>query len=56
MSGGTVIAPNGTVVLTGLGRAWEVASDLVIVTALIWALPLGIALVALAANLLFDAF
>jgi len=46
MSGGTVIAPNAPVSRTWLSRAWEVASDLVIATALVWALPLVLAAVA----------
>jgi hypothetical protein len=38
--GGTMIAPNATVSRTWFAQAWEVASDLVLATALIWTLPL----------------
>jgi len=38
-----VIAPNATVSRTWLSRAWEVASDVVIATAVVWALPLLLA-------------
>ena len=46
MSGGTAIAPNAPVSRTWLARVGEVASDLVIATALVWALPLLLAAVA----------
>ena len=42
----TVIAPNATVSRTWRSRAWEVASDVVIATALVWALPLLLAAMA----------
>jgi hypothetical protein len=35
-----MIAPNATVSRTWFAQAWEVASDLVLATALIWTLPL----------------
>jgi len=38
--GGTMIAPNAPVSRTWFAQAWEVASDLVLATALIWTLPL----------------
>ena len=38
--GGTMIAPNATVSRTWFAQAWQVASDLVLATALIWTLPL----------------
>ena len=47
-----MIAPNATVSRTWLARAWEVASDLVIATALVWALPLLLAAVAALFSLL----
>lgn len=40
---------------TGLRRAWEVASDLLIATALIWTLPLLLGAVAAVVRLLMDA-
>jgi len=46
MSGDTMIAPNAIVSRTGIGRAWDVASDVVLAIALIWAVPLLIGLVA----------
>ena len=55
MSGGTVIAPNAPVSRTWLARAWEVASDLVIATALVWALPLLLAAVAAVLSLVLGA-
>jgi hypothetical protein len=41
-----VIAPNAIVSRTWLSRAREVASDLLIATALVWALPLLLGAVA----------
>jgi len=38
--GGTMIAPNATASRTWFAQAWDVASDLVLATALIWTLPL----------------
>jgi hypothetical protein len=55
MSGGTVIAPNARVPRTWLARAWEVASDVVVATALVWALPLLLAIVAAVLRLLRQA-
>jgi hypothetical protein len=45
MSGSTVIAPNATVSRTWFYGARHVASDLVVATAVIWALPLLLAAV-----------
>ena len=42
-AGTTVIAPNATASRTWFSRAWEVASDVVIATALVWVLPLLLA-------------
>jgi hypothetical protein len=42
-AGTKVIAPNATVSRTWLSRAWEAACDVVIATALVWALPLLLA-------------
>ena len=53
MSGGTMIAPNAPVSRTWLARARGVASDLVIATALVWALPLLLALVTAVVRLAF---
>jgi hypothetical protein len=50
-----MIAPNATVSRTWLARAWEVASDIVIATALVWALPLLIAAAAALLSLLLGA-
>jgi len=55
MSGGTAIAPNAPVSRTWLARAWEVASDLVIATALVWVLPLLLAAVAALVGLVLGA-
>ena len=52
---GTVIAPNAPVSRTWLARAWEVASDLVIATALVWALPLLLAAAAAVLRLVMGA-
>ena len=41
-----MIASNVTVSRTRLARAWEVAADLVIATALVWSLPLLLGAVA----------
>jgi len=51
-----VIAPNATVSRTWLSRAWEVASDLVIATAVVWSLPLLLAAVSALLSLLLRAF
>ena len=51
----TVIAPNATVSRTWLSRAWEVASDVVIATAVVWALPLLLAAMAALLGLLLGA-
>ena len=56
MSGGTVIAPNAAVSRTRLARAREVASDLLIATALIWALPLLFGVAAALVTLVLQAF
>ena len=50
-----MIAPNATVSQTWLSRAWEVASDVVIATALVWALPLLLAAMAALLGLLLGA-
>ena len=54
MNGGTVIAPNAPVSRTWLARAREVASDLVIATALVWALPLLLGAVAAVLRLVLE--
>jgi hypothetical protein len=54
MSGGTVIAPHAPASRTWLARAREVASDLVIATALVWALPLLLAAVAAVLRLVME--
>jgi hypothetical protein len=53
--GGTVIAPNASVSRTWFAQAWEVASDLVLATALIWTLPLLLGAVAAIVRLLLNA-
>ena len=53
--GGTMIAPNATVSRTWFAQAWEVASDLVFATALIWTLPLLLGAVAAIVRLLLKA-
>jgi len=50
-----MIAPNATVSRTRLAQAWEVASDLVIATALIWTLPLLLGAVAAILRILVKA-
>ena len=40
MSGAPVVGPNGGAVPSWLARAWRVASDLLLVTAIVWAVPL----------------
>lgn len=55
MSGGTMIAGNATVSRTWFARAWEVASDLVVATALIWTLPLLLGAVTALVRLLLKA-
>ena len=55
MSRGTMIAPNATVSRTWFAQAWEVASDLVLATALIWTLPLLLGIVAAIVRLLLKA-
>jgi hypothetical protein len=46
MSGGTVLAPNATRVLGRWRRAVGIAGDLALAVAVVWALPLAVALVA----------
>jgi hypothetical protein len=41
----TMIAPNATTFPTRLGRAREIASDLLLAVGLIWALPLLLAVI-----------
>ena len=55
MNGGTMIAPNAPVFRTWLARARGVASDLVIATALVWALPLLLGAVSAILTLLLAA-
>ena len=55
MSCGTTIAPNAPVFLNWLASAREVASDLVIATALVWALPLLLGAVTVVLRLLIAA-
>jgi hypothetical protein len=55
MSGGTVIVPNASVSRTWLRRAWDVAFDVVVATALVWALPLLLGIVAAVLRLLRQA-
>jgi hypothetical protein len=55
MSGGPMIAPHAPVFMTWLARAREVASDLVIATALVWALPLLLGAVTAVLRLLIAA-
>jgi len=50
--GGTVIAPNASVSSTWFAQAWEVVSDLVLATALIWTLPLLLGVVTAIVRLL----
>ena len=50
-----MIAPNATVSRTWLSRVWEVASDVVIATALVWALPLLLGATAALLGLLLGA-
>ena len=53
--GGTMIAPNAPVSRTWFAQAWEVASDLVLATALIWTLPLLLGVVTAIVRLLLKA-
>jgi hypothetical protein len=53
--GGTMIAPNAPVSRSWFAQAWEVASDLVLATALIWTLPLLLGAVAAIVRLLLKA-
>ena len=53
--GGTVIAPNASVSRTWFAQAWEVVSDLVLATALIWTLPLLLGVVTAIVRLLLKA-
>ena len=55
MSGSTVIAPNASVSRTRFARGWDVASDLVLATALIWALPLMLGAIAAVVRLVLRA-
>ena len=50
-----MIAPNATVSRTWFTQAWEVASDLVLATALIWTLPLLLGVVRAIVRLLLTA-
>ncbi len=52
LRGVTMIAPNATVYPTRLGRARQIVSDLLLATALIWALPLLLAVIYGAVSLL----
>jgi hypothetical protein len=53
--GDTMIAPNAPVSRTWFAQAWEVASDLVLATALIWTLPLLLGAVTALVRLLLKA-
>lgn len=53
--GDTMIAPNATVSRTWVAQAWEVVSDLVVATALIWTLPLLLGAVAAIVRLVLKA-
>jgi len=50
-----VIAPNAPLSRTWLSHVWEVASDVVIATALVWALPLLLAAMTALLGLLLGA-
>jgi hypothetical protein len=50
-----VIAPNASVSSTWFAQAWEVVSDLVLATALIWTLPLLLGVVTAIVRLLLNA-
>jgi len=50
-----MIAPNAPVSRTWFAQAWEVASDLVLATALIWTLPLLFGVVGAIVRLLLKA-
>lgn len=50
-----MIAPNATVSRTWVAQAWEVVSDLVVATALIWTLPLLLGAVAAIVRLVLKA-
>jgi hypothetical protein len=52
---GTVVVPNASVSRTWFAQAWEVASDLVLATALIWTLPLLLGAVAAIVRLVLKA-
>jgi hypothetical protein len=52
MSGGAVIAPNAPVALTRFARARGIAWDLVLVIALVWAIPALLAVATAVAGLL----
>jgi hypothetical protein len=45
MSGGTVLAPNAPRVLSRWRRAVGIAGDLALAVAVVWALPLAVAMV-----------
>lgn len=47
--------PSPIVTRSRIGRAWDVASDLLIATALLWTLPLLLAAAAVAVRLLREA-
>jgi hypothetical protein len=50
-----MIAPNARISRTWFAQAWEVASDLVLATVLIWTLPLLLGTVAAIVRLLLKA-
>jgi hypothetical protein len=50
-----MITPNATVSRTWFAQAWEVASDLVVATVLIWTLPLLLGAVTALVRLLLKA-
>jgi len=56
MSGGTVLAPNAPRVLGRWRRALGIAGDLALAVAVVWALPLALAVVAGLVQLLRSAF
>lgn len=51
-TGSKTVLPSPTVTHSRFGRAWEVVSDLLLATALIWALPLMLAAAAAVFRLL----
>ena len=46
MSGGSFIAPDAPVLKTVMGRAWEMVSDILLVMALLWTIPVALAMAA----------